>query len=148
MGQPYDPSMLESLLLFLIARMQVQLQFRSMIEPQQQLRIFNQNSTLPRRCILRLQKDLLIKLNLRRYFGLILIARRKLERMFLTTKYYLIFGISFLLLINGQPQILSGYFMPEVDRLLVLNRRTELHIIPLSLNKEESVLEIYLRGFG
>lgn len=32
--------------------------------------------------------------------------------------------------------------MPEVDRLLVLNRRAELHIVTLCLNKEEGVLEI------
>lgn len=140
--------MFEPLLLLLVNRMQVQLQFRALVEPQQQLGIFNQDSALSRRCVLSLQKDLLVKLDLRGYLGLILIAWGKLEGMLLTAQDYLVLGISFLLLIDVQSQVFSGYLMPEVDRLLVLNRRTELHIVALRLNKEESVLEVQLRCFG
>lgn len=105
MGQPYYPTVFEALLLLLVYRVEVELQLGALIEPQQQLVVLYQDCALPGGGVLSPQKNLLIKLDLGGYLGLILIARGKLKRMFLTAKHNLIPGISFLLLIDGQPQI-------------------------------------------
>lgn len=97
--------MFEARLLLLVYRVKVELQLGALIEPQQQFVVLYQDGALPGGGVFSPQKYFLIELDLGRDLGLILIAGRKLKRMFLTAKYYLIPGISFLFLIDGQPEI-------------------------------------------
>jgi hypothetical protein len=94
---------------------EVDLQFRALVEPQQQLAALRHHRPLSRRRVLRLQVNLFVKLYLSRDLGLILVAGSYLEIVLLAPQYNLVFNFLFLLFVNGNPQVLSGNLVPQID---------------------------------